>query len=154
MTLEYYINVTIFIEKYKVMTYPRIIFPLDELKRLKKDLKNEVEIDGAFLINEPFTINNIDLPFLFQHFMSYTGSNKMFSICNKDYDINGKSFEKNDLCLLEIKTKFPEKNQNSLNEPTFPKLLKIMLHKMIIFEQLFTSLGVKYNRIRLIFLMI
>ncbi len=110
-----------------MITYPRIIFPLDELKTLKKELKNEIEINGPFLINEPFTINNIDL------------------------DINGKSFEKNDLCLLEIKTKFPEKNQNSLNEPTFPKLLKIMLNKMIIFEQLFTSLGVKYNRIRLFF---
>ncbi len=52
MSLEYYINITIFIEKYKVIPFPRIIFPLDELKTLKKDLKNEVEIDGSYLINE------------------------------------------------------------------------------------------------------
>ena len=152
MTLEYYINSTIFIEKYGAKPYPRIIFPLDPSKKLPKYLSNEVEIDGAFFISEPFSMNDIDLPFAFQQFLSYTGSNKIFSINNESYDINGKYFEKGDLCLIEIKTKFPEKeipNQSS-NELTFPEVLDKMLDKMIIFEQLFKTLGVKYERIRLI----
>ena len=131
MTYEYYINVILFIEKYKVMPYPRIVFPLDTLKNLKTKFRNEIEIDGAFLVKEPFTIIDIDLPFVFQHFLSYTGSNKMINICNKDYDINGKSFEKDDLCLLEIKTRFPENDQKALNEKAFPNILNTMLDKIL-----------------------
>ena len=50
------------------------------------------------------------------------------------------------MCILEINTRFPENDKNLLNE----KILNTMLDKMIIFEQFFSSLGVKYNRIRLI----
>ena len=146
MTLEYYINVNIFFEKYNVIQYPRIIFPLGKFKKSEEYLKNEVEIDGAFLVAEPFSIIDSDFPFIFQQFLAYTGSNKMFNIYNENYDINGKTFLKNDLCLLEIKTRFPERVGND----SFDNIIWKMLNKMIIFEQLFTYLGVKYDRIRLI----
>ena len=150
MTLEYYIN-TIFIEKYGAIPYPRIIFPLDPFYELPISIKNEVEIDGAFLVSKPFSIKDIDFPFVFQQFLSYTGSNKIYSLDNESYDINGKYFEKGDLCLLEIKTKFPEKcKPKNSKELTFPELLDVMLDKMLIFEQLFKTLGVEYKRIRLI----
>ena len=146
LTLEYYINVKIFFEKYKVIQYPRIIFPLGKFKKSEEYLKNEVEIDGAFLVAEPFSIIDSDFPFIFQQFLAYTGSNKMFNIYNENYDINGKIFLKNDLCLLEIKTRFPERVGND----SFDNIIWKMLNKMIIFEQLFRYLGVKYDRISLI----
>ena len=146
LTLEYYINVNIFFEKYKVIQYPRIIFPLGKFKKSEGSLKNEVKIDGAFLVDKPFSILNSDFPFIFQLFLEYNGSNKMYKIDKEDYDIHGKSFLKNDLCLLEIRTKFPDID----DKKNFTDALWKMLNKMIIFEQLFTYLGVKYDRIRLI----
>ena len=146
LTLEYYINVKIFFEKYKVIQYPTIIFPLGEFNKSEESLKNEAEIDGAFLVDKPFSIINSDFPFNFQLFLEYSGSNKMFKINNEDYDINGKKFLKNDLCLLEIKTNFSK----IADKDNFSDVLFGLLKKMIIFEQLFTYLGIKYDRIRLI----
>ena len=108
LTLEYYINDKIFFKKYKVIQYPRIIFPLDKFNESEERLKKEVKIEGAFLVDKPFSILDSDFPFIFQQFLKYSGSNKMFKIDNEDYDISGKSFLKNDLCLLEIKTKSQE----------------------------------------------
>ena len=150
MTLEYFINYPVFFEKYKVKHYPRIIYPLkNENNNLDKELLNEIKIDGAFFVENAFKIEDKDFPFIFQHFLSFNNSNKLYK-CNKSKfksDLSGKEFKKNDLCFLEIKTNFPE-TQNY--EQDFPNILTKMLEKMIIFEQLFRELGVNYERIRLI----
>ena len=151
MTLEYYINISVFFEKYNVKPYPRIIFPLGKSIR-RKDLLNEVELDGAFLVEKKFSIKDNDFPFIFQNFLSCNGSKNIYKL-NFTTNFNGGVFEENDLCLLEIKTKFPENLKYRNNEttfPTFPEVIENMLNKMIIFEQLFKFLGVNYKRIRLI----
>ena len=151
MALEYYINISVFKEKYKMNPLPRIIFPLYN-KNFDYELLNEVELDGVFFVEDEFSILDNDLPFIFQNFLSFSGSNKVYEISNESnikYNLCGKTFKKNDLCLIEIKTEFPEKFKEG-NKETLPEVLKKMLEKMIIFEQLFTSLNIKYNRIRLI----
>ena len=148
MALEYYINISVFKEKYNVKLFPRIIFPFKS-KNIDLHILNEVELDGVFFVENEFSILDDDLPFIFQKFLSFSGSNKVYDLSSLKYELNGKTFKKNDLCLLEIKTEFPEKfNYN--NRDTFPEVLEKMLEKMIIFEQLFTSLDIKYDRIRLI----
>ena len=150
MTLEYFINISVFVEKYNVDQYPRIIYPFKNINIDNKYL-NEVEIDGAFLVKKKFTINDRDFPFIFQNFLSFTGTNKCYDLNLKE-NLNAKDFEENDLCLLEIKTKFPDKDKDIKNphSDTFPNTLEKMLDKLLVFEQLFRSLGVEYKRIRLI----
>ena len=147
MALDYYINISVFKEKYNLKPLPRIIFPLYN-KRLNFDLLNEVELDGVFFVENEFYITDNDLSFIYQNFLSFSGSNKVYNLFFK-VDLDGKLFKKNDLCLLEIKTEFPEKYASN-NRETFHEVLEKMLEKMIIFEQLFTSLKIGYNRIRLI----
>ena len=148
MALEYYINISVFMEKYNIKPFPRIIYPLYN-KKIDFDLLNEIEIDGAFFVENEFTIKDEDLPFIFQNFLSFSGSNKVYKCINFKVDLDGKKFKQNDLCLLEIKTEFPEKFPTD-NRETFSEVLEKMLEKMIIFERLFASLDVKYDRIRLI----
>ena len=51
------------------------------------------------------------------------------------------------MCLLEIKTKFPD----GIDSETLPEVINKMLNKMYVFEQLFKKeLGINYERIRLI----
>jgi predicted hydrocarbon binding protein len=150
MTLEYYINYSVFSEKYNIKHYPRIIYPLKSKKSdIDRDLLNEIEIDGAFLVEKDFKIEDKDFPFIFQHFLSFNNSNKLYK-CNEikfQPDLSGKEFKKNDLCLLGIKTNFPDE-ENDGNP--FDYTLEKMLEKMLIFEQLFRELKVNYKRIRLI----
>ena len=141
MTLEYFINISVFVEKYNVDQYPRIIYPFKN-NYIDNKYLNEVEIDGAFLVKKKFTINDRDFPFIFQNFLSFTGTNKCYDLNLKE-NLNAKDFEENDLCLLEIKT-------NNPHSDTFPNTLEKMLDKLLVFEQLFRSLGVEYKRIRLI----
>ena len=141
MTLEYFINISVFVEKYNVDQYPRIIYPFKN-NFIDNKYLNEVEIDGAFLVKKKFTINDRDFPFIFQNFLSFTGTNKCYDLNLKE-NLNAKDFEENDLCLLEIKT-------NNPHSDTFPNTLEKMLDKLLVFEQLFRSLGVEYKRIRLI----
>ena len=150
MTLEYFINISVFVEKYNVDQYPRIIYPFKN-NFIDNKYLNEVEIDGAFLVKKKFTINDRDFPFIFQNFLSFTGTNKCYDLNLKE-NLNAKDFEENDLCLLEIKTKFPDKDKDIKNphSDTFPNTLEKMLDKLLVFEQLFRSLGVEYKRIRLI----
>ena len=148
MALEYYINISVFNEKYNVKPFPKIIFPLKN-KNIDLHILNEVDLGGVFFVENEFSIIDNDLPFIFQKFLSFTGSNKVYNILSLKFDLDGKTFKKNDLCLLEIKTEFPEIDKYN-NRDTFPEVLEKMLEKMIIFEQLFTSLDIKYDRIRLI----
>ena len=146
MTLEYYINHSIFSDKYKVKHYPRIIYPLKKEK--SNEIINEIEIDGAFFVDTDFQIADKDFPFIFQHFLSFSNSNKTYKLDSKyKAELNGKEFKKNDLCLLEIKTKFPD----GIDSETLPEVINKMLSKMYVFEQLFKKeLGINYERIRLI----
>lgn len=146
MTLEYYINYSIFSDKYKVKHYPRIIYPLKKEK--SNETINEIEIDGAFFVDKDFQIADKDFPFVFQHFLSFTNSNKIHKLNSKSKaELNGKIFKKNDLCLLEIKTKFPD----GIDSEKLPVVVNKMLNKMYVFEQLFKKeLGINYERIRLI----
>ena len=146
MTLEYYINHSIFSDKYKVKHYPRIIYPLKKEK--SNEIINEIEIDGAFFVDTDFQIADKDFPFIFQHFLSFSNSNKTYKLDSKyKAELNGKEFKKNDLCLLEIKTKFPD----GIDSETLPEVINKMLNKMYVFEQLFKKeLGINYERIRLI----
>lgn len=150
MTLEYFINISVFVEKYNVDQYPRIIYPFKN-NFIDNKYLNEVEIDGAFLVKKKFTINDRDFPFIFQNFLSFTGTNKCYDLNLKE-NLNAKDFEENDLCLLEIKTKFPDKDKDIKNphSDTFPNTLEKMLDKLLVFEQLFRALEVEYKRIRLI----
>ena len=150
MTLEYFINISVFVEKYNVDQYPRIIYPFKN-NYIDNKYLNEVEIDGAFLVKKKFTINDRDFPFIFQNFLSFTGTNKCYDLNLKE-NLNAKDFEENDLCLLEIKTKFPDKDKdiNNPHSDTFPNTLEKMLDKLLVFEQLFRVLEVEYKRIRLI----
>ena len=150
MILEYFINISVFVEKYNVDQYPRIIYPFKN-NYIDNKYLNEVEIDGAFLVKKKFTINDRDFPFIFQNFLSFTGTNKCYDLNLKE-NLNAKDFEENDLCLLEIKTKFPDKDKdiNNPHSDTFPNTLEKMLDKLLVFEQLFRALEVEYKRIRLI----
>ena len=47
-----------------------------------------------FFVDKAFSITDSDFPFIFQQFLSYTGSNKMFNINIENYDIGGKIFLK------------------------------------------------------------
>ena len=71
MTLEYYINNSVFIEKYNVLPLPRIIYPLNNNLIERKNIKllEEVEIDGAFFVKQSFCIKDDDFPFVFQLFL-------------------------------------------------------------------------------------
>ena len=63
-------------------------------------------------------------------------------------------FLKGDLCLIEIKTHFPPHKINKYQtEKVFKEIIDDLLNKMIIFEQLFKELNLKYERIRLILFM-
>ena len=148
MALEYYVNVSVFMDKYNLKPLPRIIYPLKN-KNIDYDLLNEVEIDGAFFVENEFTIVDEDLPFIYQTFLSFSSSNKVYNIITSEFDLNGKIFKKNDLCLLEIKTEFPDKLEKD-NRESFPEVLEKLFEKMIIYEQLFTSLKFNYDRIRVI----
>lgn len=150
LTLEYYINYSVFFERYKVRHYPRIIYPIKSLYyELDKELLNEIEIDGAFFVENNFKIEDNDFPFIFQNFLSYNNSNILYKPDKIKFksDLNGKEFKKNDLCLLEIKTNFPDEENTG---KSFEDNLEKMLKKMFIFEQLFRELRVNYERIRLI----
>ena len=126
--------------------YPRIIYPLKKEK--SNEIINEIEIDGAFFVDTDFQIADKDFPFIFQHFLSFSNSNKTYKLDSKyKAELNGKDFKKNDLCLLEIKTKFPD----GIDSETLPEVINKMLNKMYVFEQLFKKeLGINYERIRLI----
>ena len=50
---------------------------------------------------------------------------------------------------MEIKTEFPDKLEKD-NRESFPEVLEKLFEKMIIYEQLFTSLKFNYDRIRVI----
>ena len=146
MTLAYYINYSIFSDKYRVKHYPRIIYPLKNEK--SKEIISQIDIDGAFFVEKDFKIDDKDFPFIFRNFLSFTNSNKTYKPDIKcKSDLNGKEFKKNDLCLLEIKTKF----RDGTDWEDFPEVLNKMLNKMYVFEQLFKKeLGINYERIRLI----
>ena len=62
------------------------------------------------------------------------------------------TFLSKDLCFIEIKTHFPDKNNsfNKNDEKDLYKTVQDMLKNMTIFEQLFESIGLEYERIRLI----
>ena len=153
-SLEYYINKTVFEKQYHNRHYPRIIFPLRKIYKkypFKYDFKFyecEKEIDGAFLLEHTFVINKNDFPFETQYYKSFA--------CGLDYDKNNYDdmlykFEKNDLLIIEIKTRFPNKYYDlNTGEKCFYDIVIDMFNKMFIFEQLFSDMGLGYNRIRLI----
>ena len=148
MVLDYYINISVFKEKYNAQPFPRIIFPLYN-KNIDLDLLNKVvEFNGVFFVENEFSIKDDDLPFVSQYFLSFSGSNKVYNLFNFKFDLDGKTFKKNDLCLLEIKA-FPKKIKYN-NSETFSEVMEKMFEKMIIFEQLFSYLNINYDRIRLI----
>ena len=153
MALEYYINISIFYNKYKLRPLPRIIYPLSNkyVESKYPELLNEIEIDGSFFVENDFSIEDQDFPFVFQKFFSISLSNKIYKLVDCTSKVNGKFFENQDLCILEIKTKFPENPQYQINnDSNFIDVLEKMLAKLIIFEQLFSSLKIEYQRIRLI----
>ena len=132
--------------------YPRIIFPLNKLYCInpliydKFYYKSEIEMDGCFYItNGNFTMEKNEFPFQSQYC-------KIFSIYfDKNNNIeNEYQFLKNDLCLIKVKTHFPEKNPYHQNEKNFSQTIYDMLENMMIFVQLFQDLKLEFNRIRLI----
>ena len=150
-SLEYFINKTVFEKKYKTKQLPRIIFPLQWI--YKKDGKyeykkyhyeNELEIDGCFFVKEQFKLLDGEFPFESQFFKS--SFNDIYSEWT-DYE-NGATFLEGDVCLLEIKANLP--NYIDTYENSFKGEVNNFLSKMIIFEQLFKSIGIEYKRIRLI----
>ncbi len=68
MALEYYINISIFYNKYKLRPLPRIIYPLSNkyVKNKYPELLNEIEIEGSFFVENDFSIEDQDFPFVFQ----------------------------------------------------------------------------------------
>ncbi len=168
LTLEYYIDKTIFEKKYNSTDYPRIIFPLQRIKKNKKNYvydnyfyRSEIEIDGAFLINKDFNLETQDFPFINQYCSKY----EKYTY-NNDYNNkiiikrNHNTFQKDDICILEIKTQFPlnPKDNTSLiynyNEKpkTLVEVVNELLSKMYVFEQLFddNNLNINFTNIRLI----
>ena len=150
---EYYIDKTIFEKRYKNRQFPRIIFPL---KKIYKELpfqynkyfyESEKEIDGCFYISKTFTLEKNEFPFESQCFKTYFTKLEDTGISSED----GYTFLEKDLCLIEIKTHFPNETYVfNNNEKDLYSTVKDMLKKMMIFEQLFQSIGLEYGRIRLI----
>ena len=159
-SFEYYINKTIFVKRYKKKQYPAIIFPLKSMKYnkyfkkyiIKDDYKGEIEIDGSFFIDNSFVLEEKEFPFENQQFgPSFQKTIFGFNNINND---DGFRFNKNDMCLIEIKTNLPFNskinNSYNANEKDFEQVINDMLYKMVTFEQLFKDIDLNYERIRLI----
>lgn len=144
-----------FQNKYLNKPYPRIIFPLQKANKYYEfndtSYKNEIELDGCFFIKEKFTLKTDEFPFQFQYFKPCN-----FNPYSKWNNNNAYEFLPNDLCLIEIKTHFPEMNKNELYdsqyEKDFTEVINDFLDKTIIFEQLFRDMNLEYKRIKLILL--
>lgn len=71
-SLEYFINKTVFQNKYGNEPYLRIIFPLQKAYRNYEfndnSFKNEIELDGCFFIKKKFILENAQFPFELQFF--------------------------------------------------------------------------------------
>ena len=156
-SFEYFINKSVFQKKYGNRPYPRIIFPLQSVFINKRNeyifndkiYDPEVEIDGCFFVEDNFTLQKDVFPFESQYFNTYFNNLDLDCENNK----NGYMFLKNDLCLIEVKTRFPvNKNVESyfINEKDLYETVIDILNKMIIYEKLFQELQFKYNRIRVI----
>ena len=153
-SFEYYIDKTIFEKRYNNKRYPRIIYPLkklytdDPLKYEYNFYESEKEIDGCYYINDKnFTIDKDEFSFQSQYCKSfYRNINDLNNDIGNEY-----LFLVGDLCLIEIKAKFPKKEKDyNDEEKDLNDTVIDMLQKMIIFEQLFKDLGINYKRIRLI----
>ena len=156
---EYYIDKTVFEKRYKNKQFPRIIFPLKKLYKISPFKYNRIfyecekEIDGCFYINNTFTLDKNEFPFESQFFKSYFANvNDINDNTINSEDGDSYTFLSKDLCFIEIKTHFPDKNNsfNKNDEKDLYKTVQDMLKNMTIFEQLFESIGLEYERIRLI----
>jgi len=165
MGFEYYINKSIFIKKYGMKPLPRIVFPLKKVYDIKdnkityekNNYRNFEEIDGSFFISRQFSLETKDFPFIFQFNKKYSFKSKnVMNILGSDDNKNNpnNNFEEDDLCIFEIKNQFPNKHNNEKTDnekqKSFEEILKIMLIRLVIFEQLYKELGVKYKNIKLI----
>ena len=157
-SLEYFINKTVFQKKYGNKLYPKIIFPLQSVYKIKKneykldksDYIPEIKIDGCFFCEKNFVIQKDEFPFESQYFKPCFYNMNLDAI---NYN-SGYMFFPNDLCLIEVKTHFPVNKKgdyiaNEKEKDLFEIVIE-MLNKMIIYEQLFQELNLTYNRIRMI----
>ena len=160
LTLEYYIDKTIFEKKYNSKVYPRILFPLQKLFITKSGemiydkyfYEHEIEIDGAYLLNNDFDIVNKDFPFVHQYYNRYD-----ILKYNLNHELkylqNNYIFKKDDLCIIEVKNQFPPKTYDiTTSKKDLETVVLEMLKKMYVFMQLFNKDNIieKCNSIRLI----